>query len=143
MILLFTQRERRSARGQKSAVIYDRSAMGICYLHSGSDATCKKCRSLQGLRSEILLFTQRQRRLARGQKSVVIYNRSAMGICYLHSGSDKTDKKCCNLHGIRDVVRQIPYLEAILRIYKSDHSYHYGGHYKKGRVWRGIGGSAQ
>ena len=40
----------------------------------------------------------------RGQKSVVFYSRSAMGICYLHSGSDKQCKKCCNLHRIRDSV---------------------------------------
>ena len=40
----------------------------------------------------------------RGQKSVVFYSRSAMGICYLHSGSDKQCKKCCNLHRIRDAV---------------------------------------
>ena len=91
---------------------------GLHYLHSGSDTTCKKCRNLHGLRCEILLFTQRQRRRPRGKESVVIYNRSAMGICYLHSGSDKPDKKCRNLHGIRDVVRQIPHLEAILEIYK-------------------------
>ena len=71
-------------------------------------------------------------------KSVVIYNRSAMGICYLHSGSDKTDKKCCNLHGIRDVVRQIHCLEAILRIYKSVNPYHYGGHYNNRRNRRYI-----
>ena len=112
--------------------------MGICYLHSGSDATCKKCRNLHGLRSEILLFTQRQRHLARGQKSIVNHSKSAMGICYLHSGSDKTDKKCCNLHWIRDVVRQIPYLEAILRIYKSVNPYHYGGHYNNNRIWRDV-----
>ena len=37
--------------------------------------------------------------LTREQKSVVIYNRSAMGVCYLHSGSDidPRTKKCCNL----------------------------------------------
>ena len=62
-----------------------------------------------------------------------------MGICYLHSGSDKTDKKCCNLHGIRDVVRQIPYLEAILRIYKSVNPYCYGGMRNNWRNARAIG----
>ena len=84
-----------ATRRAKSVVIYIGCAPRFCYLHSGSDASHE------------------------AKKSVAIYNRSAMGICYLHNGSDTTDKKCCNLHGIRDVVRQIPYLEAILRIYKS------------------------
>ena len=86
-----------------------------------------------------LLFTQRERRSARGQNNVIIYNRSAMGICYLHSGRDETCKKCCNLHGIREVARQIYYLEAIMKIYKSDNPYHYGGLRNNNRIWRLIG----
>ena len=62
-----------------------------------------------------------------------------MEICYLHSGSDETDKKCCNLHGIRDVARQIPDLEAIMKIYKSDNPYHYGGRNNNNRICRVIG----
>ena len=84
----------RCDRGLKKLRLY----RTFYYVHSGSDATRKKCCNLHRFASDSLLFTQRQRRTAHSKESVAIYNRLAMGFCYLHSGSDKQRKKYCNLH---------------------------------------------
>ena len=61
-----------------------------------------------------------------------------MGICYLHSGSDKPHKKCCDLHRIRDVVRLIPYTTADLGNYKKRETLYYGELNNNNRIRRLI-----
>ena len=48
------------------------------------------CSGADALRDSIIYTAAAP--FTRGQESVVIYNKSGMGICYLHSGSDAKKK---------------------------------------------------